>query len=356
MKYYKILSILALSLFVMFGVSHSAFAQTSAVSGSGYSSSSSSSAITGPTCFPFPVDIRYGSYDSSTQNGVTSLQNFLAQQGYFNSAYIGSGHYGPLTLQAVMKFQAANALPSTGFVGPLTRAEIISHCGNPNPISGVTMNSLSPSQAPVGATVTIYGANFTNDNTIIMDGSIAVRDVAATYPPLFNCPPGAMCATPVPTPITNCPVGAMCATPATNTSNPTSGMMFPNYQTITFTIPSSLSPNCPTGSMCPTNQPISITGLDAPASLHVGQTGTWTVHAVTTTTSGQLHYSVNWGDTYSASPTGIMAPQNASVTTSSSFTHAYQQAGTYTASFTVTDDYGHSASATNTITVSSIYY
>ena len=214
MKYYKILSILALSLFVMFGVSHSAFAQTSAVSGSGYSSSSSSSAITGPTCFPFPVDIRYGSYDSSTQNGVTSLQNFLAQQGYFNSAYIGSGHYGPLTLQAVMKFQAANALPSTGFVGPLTRAEIIRHCGNPNPISGVTMNSLSPSQAPVGATVTIYGANFTNDNTIIMDGSIAVRDVAATYPPLFNCPPGAMCATPVPTPITNCPVGAMCATPA----------------------------------------------------------------------------------------------------------------------------------------------
>ena len=394
MKLYKILPSVLVALVLMCGISGVANAQTSSsVTNASVSAAGSPTSVvsSGPICFPFPVNIWYGATDSATQNGVTDLQDFLSQQGYFNSAYIGSGHFGPLTLQAVQKFQLANSLPSTGYVGPLTRALITRHCGVPTPTpSTLSINSVSPVQAPVGATVTIYGSDFTSNNTILMDGDVVAQNVAAIYPPtptpIYNCPPGAMCATPATSNVSSadatfiCPPGAMCSNPGNGSLN----------EMLTFTVPSSLSPNCPNDSVCPMYMrlvtpgqytvtvqnsngtsnavnftvgptissnpgPLTITGLDAPSSLAVGQTGTWTVHAMTSAGSGELHYSVDWGDN-SAYPAAMMEPEAASVNTSSSFTHAYQTAGTYTATFTVSDDFGHSASTSSTITVSPTYY
>jgi peptidoglycan hydrolase-like protein with peptidoglycan-binding domain len=51
---------------------------------------------------------------------VTELQKKLRALGYFTFP-TDTGYFGPVTREAVMSYQAANNLPITGFVGPLTR-------------------------------------------------------------------------------------------------------------------------------------------------------------------------------------------------------------------------------------------
>ena len=54
---------------------------------------------------------------------VKILQNFLIAKGYL-AADNATGKFGPATLEAVIKFQTANRLPATGYVGEKTRAVI----------------------------------------------------------------------------------------------------------------------------------------------------------------------------------------------------------------------------------------
>jgi hypothetical protein len=102
---------------------------------------------------------------------------------------------------------------------------------------------------------------------------------------------------------------------------------------------------------------LSINGLDTPSSLPLGTSGTWTVHATAGSGSGTLHYTVLWGDEVYAKDTMglVMAPEPRPVQTSGSFTHVYQRSGTYTPTFTVTDDAGHRATTSATITVTPLY-
>lgn len=53
---------------------------------------------------------------------VAALQNFLIGKGYMNAP--ATGYFGFITLRAVMNFQRDNDIPTTGFVGPLTRKAI----------------------------------------------------------------------------------------------------------------------------------------------------------------------------------------------------------------------------------------
>jgi peptidoglycan hydrolase-like protein with peptidoglycan-binding domain len=53
---------------------------------------------------------------------VTELQEYLISKGILN--YEPTGNFFALTLRAVEAYQASVGLPATGFVGPLTRAEI----------------------------------------------------------------------------------------------------------------------------------------------------------------------------------------------------------------------------------------
>ena len=105
------------------------------------------------------------------------------------------------------------------------------------------------------------------------------------------------------------------------------------------------------------SQTLSITGLDAPSTLSMGTTGTWTVHVSTNNTSGQLHYSVIWGDEANmVVDSSIMAPAPQPAQNSATFIHAYKNTATYTPVFTVTDDKGNSVSISNTITITPLYY
>ena len=63
------------------------------------------------------------SFDSETPEGVRNIQQALVKLGYLESQYI-TGFYGPITTEAIKKFQADNGIPQTGYVGPLTRAKL----------------------------------------------------------------------------------------------------------------------------------------------------------------------------------------------------------------------------------------
>jgi peptidoglycan hydrolase-like protein with peptidoglycan-binding domain len=312
-------------------------------------------------CLQLQSNFGYGANDYSSGNAVAALQTFLVTQGYFNNAYLGTGHYGSITSRAVAQFQAAHGIPATGFVGPLTRAAITQiTCGTstvPPSTNAANLYYLNPTSGAVDTTVSVTGFGFTNSNTVLMDGSVAASNVPIASSIAIAC-----------------------------TTNPAchGGI----NQTITFTIPSALSPNCPAGSMCPmymrlvtpatytitvqnsngssntlyftvtggtSAQPLSVTGLDTPASLALGQVGTWTVHVNTSSLNQNLHYSVVWGDEATVYTNGIAASPVSTVQSSATFTHVYSRAGNYTPTFTVTDDSGSSVSASNTVVVTSLH-
>ncbi len=102
---------------------------------------------------------------------------------------------------------------------------------------------------------------------------------------------------------------------------------------------------------------MTITGIDAPSALTIGNVGSWTVHvSIPGGSSTNLHYSVVWGDEVpTMMNSGIMMPQQNNVQSSATFTHAYQRSGTYQATFTVTDDAGHSANVVSTVNVGPLY-
>jgi len=348
MKLYKAFFSMAAAVCMVLGLGGVvAYAQTASVSA--------------PACLSLQTNLGYGSSDYYTSGAVTTLQNFLVQQGYFNNAYLGTGHFGSITLRAVQQFQASEGVPATGYVGALTRAAIARFgCGTtpiptPTPTGAVSIYSVSPNVATVGSTVSVSGYGFTSANTILMSGLVAA----------------------------NVPISSSIAITCTTDPSCQGGIR----QTLVFTVPSAIAPNCAANQACPqflrevtpgqyaitiqnangtSNavtltvtsgstgvQPLSISGLDAPATLSLGQQGTWTVHVVAGSGSGNLHYSVVWGD--EAYNNSIMAPQTTSVQSSATFTHVYQRSGTYTPVFTVTDDSGASVSASNTIVVQPLY-
>lgn len=173
-----------------------------------------------PMCYSFPNNIRYGQQDVGSGGDVDSLQQFLSTQGDFDASFLGTGHFGPITLKAVQAFQAAHAVPSTGFVGPLTRAAIAKAQPTCGQTAAATLYSLSPQSGPTGTQISIRGFGFSNSNTILIDGMVAARSI---------------------------PIASSMAIACTTDPSCHGGI----NQTITFTLPDSVGPDCPVGSMCP---------------------------------------------------------------------------------------------------------
>lgn len=96
-----------------------------------------------------------------------------------------------------------------------------------------------------------------------------------------------------------------------------------------------------------TNLPPVISGGTFPTTLSVNQTGTWIVNA-SDPENGPLTYDVAWGDTFGSG----YAPQTANLPSqTSTFTHSYSSAGTYTVTFTVKDNGGLTAQTSSTVQV-----
>ncbi|MBV9159622.1 MAG: IPT/TIG domain-containing protein [Candidatus Kaiserbacteria bacterium] len=202
------------------------------------------------------------------------------------------------------------------------------------------IDSISPSSGPVGTTVTLQGAGF-SPNMILRfaEGSVpfnALSDSQLT----FTVPEsvGPYCA-----PQMMCAMYMRIVSPGTYDVylQNTDGSWQSNKTS--FTVASGGSGT------------ISINGLDSPTTLPMGMSGTWTVHAAAGTQFPNLHYSVTWGDENMAAQAAIMAPPPSQIQTSATFMHAYSRAGTFTPTFTVSDDAGHSATVSATVTVTPWY-
>jgi len=81
------------------------------------------------------------------------------------------------------------------------------------------------------------------------------------------------------------------------------------------------------------SQNITINSVSGPNSLNVGQTGTWTVNA-SAPSGTNLSYSVDWGEMFYNNGVAGTGGFN-TVQTTATFTHIYNQAGTYTVKFNV---------------------
>ena len=273
----------------------------------------------------------------ATGDDVTELQQYLGVS--------PTGYFGPITAKAVVATQAEAGLDQVGIVGPQTRAWIYKRCGG----GGWNQNfSASPTSGPTPLAVTFTAGNMNSTGEYSIDfgdgtsGSVwAISQVMCIrapcvqppssmghtytsngtyvakliYQPSFYCPPGAMCPQMMPAPKT---VG-----------------------TVTIYVGGGSSTGAP-----------SISGIDGPAALNVGQTGTWTVRAsVPNSGNTNLRYSVIWGDE------GVIGQLNAfagnvppAIQAAGSFTHAYGNAGTYKPTFTVSNSAG-SAQASASVVV-----
>lgn len=389
-------------------------------------------------CVVLTNNLFWGSRDYFTGGGVTKLQVFLSSQGYLK--HEPTGYFGVLTWNAVRKFQREHNIIQTGFVGPLTRAEIERvSCGVV--ISSVRISSMTPKSGPVGTTVTLYGSGFTADNTV-MFGNGAIVHVPSSdsgtritfnvpeylNPPCYYANPPCMLSFAPSQQVTsgNYSVYVQNSIGTSNTltfkvTKPTtdlhidsivpkkgpvgtnvsiSGTGFSSSNTIkfgqgamynvpsvnggtliNFTIPEYMGHYCPVGMACiaiahqivpgdyqvsvddghglsnektftvtsdsTSGSQVRITGIDAPNTLRVGQTGTWTVR-VDASASQQLSYSVRWGDEplYAA-----QTSSSASTQQTTTFTHVYTYPGTFTPTFTVTSSSGTSATMSASVVV-----
>ncbi len=74
---------------------------------------------TTPT-YSFTKNLFYGQENSD----VLSLQIKLKSLGYFSASVTPNGYFGRQTLTAVIKYQRAMGISTTGYVGPLTRGRL----------------------------------------------------------------------------------------------------------------------------------------------------------------------------------------------------------------------------------------
>ena len=99
-----------------------------------------------------------------------------------------------------------------------------------------------------------------------------------------------------------------------------------------------------------TNKPPVISGLSGPTTLSVYQVGTWTIRA-SDPEQGQLSYSVTWGDENATGAAPSSDGLDLYSAQSSTFTHSYASAGTYTVTVVVRDSAGKEARTSSTVRV-----
>jgi hypothetical protein len=98
------------------------------------------------------------------------------------------------------------------------------------------------------------------------------------------------------------------------------------------------------------NNPPTISGVSGPTSLSANEVGTWSVQA-SDPENQSLSYSITWGDEYVYPMMMDAAVSSPTYSQTSTFTHQYRSAGTYTVRVTVTDSGGQSATTSITVSV-----
>ena len=108
-------------------------------------------------CPNFTYNLYLGLNDSETEAQVSQLQKFLAQDSSVYPEGTITGFYGPLTEQAVKRWQAQQGVVSSGspdttgygVVGSRTREKIRANCGFPTPVPPTPIPPRSSNLSPV---------------------------------------------------------------------------------------------------------------------------------------------------------------------------------------------------------------
>ena len=323
--------------------------------------------------YAFNSDLTLGSQGTD----VANLQSFLISNGYnipaISSGAQSKGYFGNQTQAALAAYQRSIGIASSGYFDSQTRAWINSHGGNNNNgnngyNTGSSVQVTSPNGGEVWQRNTTQVIRW-NSATVPYTGSIYpsnTADIKLEFPLPACAQPGQIvrCMIMVRAPLViasgvslyqgsyNWNVGSL-ASYADQTQLidgqykiqicPTNGSACDDSDN-TFTITSN---GQQTSNGAPT-----ISGVDAPTTLSVNQTGTWTIHAYDLS-NGTLSYSVNWGDTSQCVyPYSCAANASAAaVVQTSTFSHSYATAGTYTVTFTVANSAGRSVSSSATVQV-----
>ena len=137
-------------------------------------------------CYKFNTNLSVG---TSNGNDVMALQKFLIALGYSNLTI--SGVFDQNTKNAVIEFQKNLNIPTTGFVGPLTRAAIHTTCSVPAYVSSayseISSGSSNSSTAVVQITShgdgqSVYMEKRINDGTYLAQVDFsAYTNITGTY-------------------------------------------------------------------------------------------------------------------------------------------------------------------------------
>jgi len=107
---------------------------------------------------------------------VTELQNFLIAQKLLTGE--ATGNFYGLTQKAVKAFQTSEGLPSTGFVGPMTRSAI-SKFGGANPVAGSV--SSDPTDQAISALQVQTQQLLQQLNALTNPHSVATSSIVQTF-------------------------------------------------------------------------------------------------------------------------------------------------------------------------------
>jgi hypothetical protein len=247
---------------------------------------------------------------------IFGTQNITQSSAGFTHTYQRAGTFTPV-------FTVVDGTGNT--VSESASAVTVSSRGNPNPnpIAHLQITSISPGAGPVGTVVTLSGNGFVSNSVVYMGSTIPVSSVSVASDSSLSFT----------VPSVNAGTYSVWVRNGNGTSNSV------RFQVTT---------DGGTGTPVPTNGSVSINGIDAPTTLLVGQNGTWTVHA-NSNASSNLHYTVNWGD-QGVTANALVANQ-ATTQSSATFTHVYQNTGSYAPMFTVSDDSGHSSTVSASVIV-----
>ncbi len=321
--------------------------------------------------YTFTRDLSVG----ATGSDVSALQDVLIQSGFnipsISSGFVPKGYFGAQTRAAIVAYQSANGIPGTGYVGPLTRGRlngsvvgnalrILSPNGNETLQKGTSYSiRWSASQGLSNKTGSLWLSFYTPP---CAEPSNAIRCMIAVRAPVLiaqniNLASGAYTWT-----VGNvnenlaCTANGYCPLDWTPVAEGQYKIQICNSNSVGDGVcDSSDGYFSITSGNTSSSKPV-INGLDAPTSLTINQTGTWTVRA-TDPQNQSLRYSVDWGETKDC-PSGyvcdtlLMSPP--SQTQTSTFSHSYSRVGVYTVTFTVTNSSGQLAQTSSTVTVTNL--
>lgn len=319
---------------------------------------------------------------------VRALQEFLQSEKLFTAT--PTGFFGPITREALKKWQTQEGIDPAGIAGHRTAERLRIWCGG----SGIPGQRFSANPMRGNAPLTVVfdtwlsGERLPNVSYIIDfdDGSsepattcFSPADACerpgqnkhaytqnGTYTATLNkitdiCGGNQMCMAPVQTEVVGKLQISVGSVVCTKEYMPICGAQpIVCITTPCNPIPTTYSNRCVMNAdgarflyegQCRTsaNRPPTISEFSGPTTLAVNALGTWAIKA-TGPENGPLSYFVEWGETDLMRDSATIAPSGSFVQTTS-LTHSYATAGTYTVTVIVSGSVGQAAKATTTVKV-----